>query len=456
MRSSNQCPYRGRVLTSIRKNVLITKEGIYILGVALATGLAGSLLGRYELITMAALLSSILTLDAAILAYRSYGVRASLRIVSYPERVVLGSSGLVVAEAWVEGRREIPLRLEDSLPKEVVVNKSYAEGTGFVRLEYVVKPLYRGTYVLGPLRLLTPSPLNTAVVEYAFPPATERRFDVVPTFYAEVGRGVKPRVRYPSPGAHEVMLKGGTGDFIELREYVVGDDVRLIHWPSTARSVKGVPLVRELLSESLRKVFIVIDPYIHTTFEYSLGKRIIDDIVNAAGGVAYLAMGYGDPVGFYIAGSPSLSLPPTTRRDYIHAALKHLETLQPVPEPRLRWVIEVAGRYVGKGTLVLILSTLHVFRPEDTLEATTSLRALGLTPVYVIPDTLRYAELRIPEDVKELIREYVKGERRRIDEHVDAIVRGGGSATLAPPGRVREAAVEAYVSMRGLIHAGKA
>jgi len=457
MRSSNPSPYRGRQLSPVRKKVLVTREGLYVLGVALAAGIAGSLLGRYELITMAAILSGILMLDTAVLAFRSYGVKAFLRIVSYPERIVLGSSGRVVAEAWAEGGRGTPLKLEDSLPKEVeVIGRSYAEGVGFVRLEYLLKPLYRGTYVLGPLKLLTPSPLNTAVVEYVFPPATERRFDVVPTFYAEVRRGVKPKVRYPSPGAHEVMLKGGTGDFIELREYVVGDDVRLIHWPSTARSVKGVPLVRELLVESLRKVFLVVDPYMYTTFEYSVGRRIIDDIVDAAGGVAYLAMEYGDPVGFYLAGTPSLSLPPTTRRGYIHAALKYLETLQPVPEPRLKWVTDVAGRYVGKGALVLILSTLHVFRPEETLDVTTSLRALGLTPVYVIPNTLEYAALRIPKELEGLTRRYVEDERRRIDEQVNAIIKGGGSATLAPPGRVRDAAVDAYVSMRGVIHAGGA
>ncbi len=459
MRSLSRSPYLGEVIGSIRRRAKLTSPGALAVTLALLTGLLGAVFRRIEFVTFSAFLSMLVLTDALALLSSALGSKAYLRLTTFPKRVVLGSAGRVVVEAWVRGRGEggLVIEIRDNVDLRVaeVEGGLVGRGRGYVRLEYLVRPLYRGTHVLGPVSVTAPSPLGLIVYEYVLPPVTLRSFDAVPTFYAEPVRAHPPRARYPSPGGHPVVVKGGVGDFVELREYVPGDDVRFIHWPSSARNVRGVPLVKEMLFESERDVFIAVDPFSVTAFEYFRGRRLIDDIVDAAGGIVHLAQRYGDAVGFFIASSPSLTLPPTKRLDYIYSTLKYLEEVQPTPECRIRWLPDVVGRYVKRGTLVLVLSPLSCLNAKEVEEMVKALKALQVTPIFIIPDTVAYASKRVPDEVMPVISDIAESERRRLSEVIRAVVVGGGDFILAGPGAFRARAVEAFLSMRGAAHAVK-
>ncbi len=459
VRSLSRSPYLGEVIESIRRRARLTLPGALAVTLALLTGLFGAVFRRVEFVTFSAFLSMLVLTDMLVLLSGALGSRVSLRLTTFPKRVVLGSAGRVVVEAWVKGRGEgrLVIEVRDTIDLRVaeVEGELVNRGRGYVRLEYLVKPIYRGTHVLGPISVTAPSPLGLIVYEYVLPPVTLRSFDAVPTFYAESVRVPPPRARYPLPGGHPVMVKGGVGDFVELREYVPGDDVRFIHWPSSARNVRGVPLVKEMLFESERDVFIAIDPFSVTTFEYSKGRRLIDDIVDAAGSIVHLAQRYGDAVGFFIASSPSLSLPPTRRLDYIYSTLRYLEEVQPTPECRIRWLPDVAGRYVKRGTLVLVLSPLSCLSAKEVKGMVKALKALQVTPIFIIPDTVAYASARVPGEVMPVISDITESEKRRLSEVIRAVIIGGGDFVLARPGTLRTRAIEAFLSMRGAAHAVK-
>ncbi len=447
------------MLKSFRREALLSREGALTLAATLISAILGVVLGRYELITFSAITSFILAVDAVTHALRINGTVAAVKVLTYPSRIVLGSSGRVACMAWIERGGKVvnaPLELRDAIPSdaEVVSGSAVGRGEGTAFINYLVKPVYRGRYVLGPLTVTSSSPLSLVVIRYHIP-GTERAFDAVPTFYAESLRTVTPKIRYPNPGSHQVMLKGGSGDFIELREYVPGDDVRLIHWPSTARSVKGVPLIRDLLVESSRTVFLVVDPYIQTALEYVRGRRLIDDLVDAAGGITYLAMRFRDPIGFFIASNPSLTLPPTTRRDYIHSALKFLEGIQPTSDRRMIWLRDVLVRYVGRGSLILILSTLHSLSINELKDLLKLLKAMELRAVFIIPDIIEYVRVKVPEDIVRVVEDKVREEELRVGRAVKAILGWGSEAAVAGPETIKSVTIHAYLSMRGLIHAVK-
>jgi len=454
VRSLSRSPYLGEVIGSIRRRARLTSSGALTVTLALLTGLLGAIFRRIEFVTFSAFLGMLVLLDTLALLSDALGSKASLRLTTFPKKVVLGSSGRVVIDAWVRGRGEKRLVIEvrDAVDLRVaeVRGELVSRGRGYVRLEYLVKPLYRGTHVLGPVSISAPSPLGLIAYEYVLPPVTLRAFDAVPTFYAESVHARPPRARYPSPGGHPVMVKGGVGDFVELREYVPGDDIRFIHWPSSARSVKGVPLVKEMLFESEREVFIAVDPFSVTAFEYYKGRRLIDDLVDAAGSIVHLAQRYGDAVGFFIASSPSLSLPPTKRLDYVYSTLRYLEEVQPTSECRIRWLPEVVGRYVKRGTLVLVLSPLSCLSAAEVEEMVKALKALQVAPIFIIPDTVAYASARVPSKVMPLIDDIVEYERKRLREVTRAVIVGGGDFIMAGPNTIKVRAVEAFLSMGGV------
>ena len=111
----------------------------------------------------------------------------------------------------------------------------------------------RGEIPVGPLRLMRGDPFGLArrVREYG-----ERQTLLV-----------RPRtVTLPLlPSGRNHHLEGPTTDtapagtvtFHALREYVVGDDLRYIHWRSSART--GTLMVRQLVDASLPQTTIVID-----------------------------------------------------------------------------------------------------------------------------------------------------------------------------------------------------
>jgi uncharacterized protein (DUF58 family) len=111
----------------------------------------------------------------------------------------------------------------------------------------------RGEIQVGPLRLIRSDPLNLArrVREYGRPQTLL----------------VRPRTTslplLPSGRAHHLegpttdRAPAGTVTFHALREYVIGDDLRHIHWKSSART--GTLMVRQLVDASLPNTTIVIE-----------------------------------------------------------------------------------------------------------------------------------------------------------------------------------------------------
>ncbi len=436
----------GREIHSLSKRFKFTQEGGVIASVSLVLIVMASLWGRYDLLMVGAFLSFLVSADSLILIAYSSSSNASVKRVHVPEKVVLGSEGLVQNVAIVKGLRKLKAVLIDEVGMGVEVKGELtAEGQKDVVLKYYVKPVLRGPHKLGPLRVLIPSPLHLTFVEFLYPPVTEVTFQAVLTFYAEEISTPPPKVIFPVPGAHEVRVSGGYGDFIKLREYVPGDDVRLIYWPATARRVDGLPLVKELMNESMFEVFLVIDPAIHTLLEYRRGRRVIDDLVNAAGSVAMTALKLNDPLGFYLAGASVLTLPPTRRVDYIYKALRELENLLPSDLTRLRDLPDVAGRLLHRGTKVIIFSPLTYLLPRDTKDLTESLIALSLRPSFVVPDLTEYVRIKLGDGILDLIHEDIMEERNRLEAIKNAVMASGGKIYVGVQERLRYWALKAYL-----------
>lgn len=96
-------------------------------------------------------------------------------------------------------------------------------------------------------------------------------------------------------GTYKSIYKGKSLNFEDLREYVVGDNVKDIDWKASARS--GKMLVRQYIAEKKHNLMIVFDTGNKMLADTDCGESKKDVAILIAGTIAYLAEKNGDYVG---------------------------------------------------------------------------------------------------------------------------------------------------------------
>ena len=97
-------------------------------------------------------------------------------------------------------------------------------------------------------------------------------------------------------GSYKSKIRGRGIEFSEVREYVLGDDVRHIDWNVTARTNKLH--VKEFIEERDLRVYIIMDYSASTEFGFTKSKKSIGNEVAAS--IIFSAMKNNDSVGLGI------------------------------------------------------------------------------------------------------------------------------------------------------------
>lgn len=142
---------------------------------------------------------------------------------------------------------------------------------------YPVPTHRRGVIDIGPLRIVRVDPLGLATASRTY--GHTSRVWVHPVAHplravpAGVARSLEGRVD---------KVPRGHGSFDSLREYVIGDDLRNVHWRTSARV--GALMVRERTDTSLPVMVIVLDDRaaVHTPESFEESCDAAASIVTAA------------------------------------------------------------------------------------------------------------------------------------------------------------------------------
>lgn len=245
---------------------------------------AGWALGYVELIVIA--VACLLAVGVAVIwVLPRPRLRAEREI--HPARVTRG--GVAYCQVTLTNSSRRPsgtIRAEDAVGGEPIVVEVASIKPGQSKsARYRLPTGRRGVFAIGPLHMDRVDPLGLAArrQEWAAPMQLWVHPVTVPVEAAPSGR----RLHLEGPLADKAPR--GSITFHSLREYVPGDDLRHVHWRSSART--GTLMVRQHVDTSLPQTVVVVDTraasHDDTSFELA---------VEAGASIALAAVERGFPI----------------------------------------------------------------------------------------------------------------------------------------------------------------
>jgi uncharacterized protein (DUF58 family) len=225
---------------------MLTARGIALCGTAVAAWALGRFLGVDELYVISGAIIALTAL--AIIATRVSSARIAVRRAGVarhvhrgeriPVEVALRNDGRLPASLLlVEDRRADGLSGDDDAARFVVRG---LRPRRVAELRWHAVGRRRGRFTIGPVRIRLRDPFGLAERSRRYRSTDEVIvFPAVEPLTAGDARGIRHGA---DTSASQRAFHHGD-EFHTMREYVVGDDLRHVHWPSTAR--KGTLMIRQ-------------------------------------------------------------------------------------------------------------------------------------------------------------------------------------------------------------------
>jgi len=213
----------------------LTTRGRSFLAAAAAAALAALILGEKDLLRVALLLAALPLLASSYVGRTRYRLACSRSLD--PHRAQVGASARVILR--LQNLSRLPtgtMLLEDRLPyalgsrPRLVLERLGAHQASSVA--YTVRADVRGRYEVGPLVVRLTDPFGLCELTRAFPSVD--KLTVIPQVHTL--QAIRLAGEFAGSGdsrARSVAVHGE--DDAATREYRHGDDLRRVHWRSTAR-----------------------------------------------------------------------------------------------------------------------------------------------------------------------------------------------------------------------------
>jgi uncharacterized protein (DUF58 family) len=339
---------------------MLTRKGWLSLGAALAFFVAGRIVGRPELYVLGSTIG--LLVAGAALYVKMTPLSIDVARELHPPRVHAGTPSRIDLRVRNLGRLRAPvLNLRDGVSgthgANLIVPPLASEGVA--RAAYRLPTERRGILTVGPLEVMLSDPFGLTNVTMQASGVSE--LTVYPHI-DDIAPVPQTTGNDPMAGAEHPNALGRNGeDFYALRHYVVGDDLRRVHWPSTARHDELMVRQDELPWQGRATVLLDVRSSTNNAESIerviSAGASIITANAHRQDLVRLVSTDGGDS-GF-AAGHP-----------HVESILEHLASVAPTNEANYRRVIDRLARSSTGGALVVVVALM----PGAELEQLVRLR----------------------------------------------------------------------------------
>ncbi|NHJ21711.1 MAG: DUF58 domain-containing protein [Candidatus Lokiarchaeota archaeon] len=253
-----------------------------------------------------------------------------------------------------------------------------------IKFSYILEPKVRGEYPLGPLSLIVKDRLGFNSVERVVPDSVSDILVYPP--YEDIKRieilGSK-RSLSQNYGLQRSKQKGLGSEFYGMRQYVFGDQFRLIDWKASARSQKLI--VKEFESERDVSVMILVDSsnsmaggaIENTKFEFAIRACML---------LTKVALSRKDKVGvFTYSDKKNFNfLKPGSGEDHFYQVLDFVAKVKPQGKSRFVEAMDFLNRRYQKRSLIFIISDLEA-GPKEIGQAIRKLIPFNHTVIIINP-----------------------------------------------------------------------
>lgn len=186
---------------------------------------------------------------------------------------------------------------------------------------YSVRPVTRGVYTFGNLNVYASSRIGLIRRRYTF--NNEQSVKVYPSFVQMKKYdflAIDNRLLHI--GLKKIRKIGHTMEFEQIKEYVVGDDVRTVNWKATAKNARL--MVNQYQDEKMQPVYSIIDTSRVMKMPFN-ELKLVDYAINSALAFSNIALKKNDKVGLIAFNNKFDSyLPALAKKTYLNTILDTL------------------------------------------------------------------------------------------------------------------------------------
>jgi uncharacterized protein (DUF58 family) len=326
----------------------------------LAFFLAGRAIGRPELYVVGATIG--LLVAGALLYVKLTPLSIDVARELHPPRVHAGSPSRIDLRVRNLGRLRSPvLNLRDGVSgtrgANLIVPPLASEAVA--RAAYRLPTERRGILTVGPLDVMLSDPFG--LTDVAMQASGVSELTVYPHI-DDIAPVPQTTGNDPMAGAEHPNALGRNGeDFYALRQYVVGDDLRRVHWPSTARHDELMVRQDELPWQGRATVLLDVRSSTNSAESLELVISAAASIVTANArrqDLVRLVSTDGSDSGF------------AAGHAHVESILEHLASVEATNEANYRRVIDRLARSSTGGALVVVVANV----PAGELEQIVRLR----------------------------------------------------------------------------------
>lgn len=158
-------------------------------------------------------------------------------------------------------------------------------------------------------------------------------------------------------GTYKSVYKGKSLNFENMREYVIGDDVKDIDWKSSARS--GSILVKQFIAEKKHNIMLIMDTGIKMMGDSDTHEKKKDIALFTAGTIGYLAIKNNDYVGMILTNKEKIDFKPFKYNLYnLEEYLCDYDKYAEENDGNINELLEYAYKNIKKRMIIFVITDM--------------------------------------------------------------------------------------------------